>query len=195
MHTNFNTIKLKEFYNKLISEGYTEIPFGKYTIIECSDKYSTITLGNKEVSIKYISKHKTDKHLIKICSNDYSVITTTDHTCMIYNSDHFLENVKANTVKVGDMISIIKDNSEKIGYVTGIEDLGTTEEYVYDLEIDDPSHSFYANDILIHNSQFINLACVTEYFKKENNLDYNINKWTDEYKLKFSLFIFEDKYL
>ena len=29
------------------------------------------------------------------------------------------------------------------------------DEYVYDIEMDDPTHTFIANDILVHNSLYI----------------------------------------
>ena len=188
--SGFSQITLAELYNSLLKEGFIEIPFGKYTIIECANTYKTITNNCKEVPIKYISKHKTEKHLIKFtCENGRAVTTTTDHTCMRYNRDYFLENVRSCSLRVGDMIPVIDNGREKISYISTIEDLGTTEDWVYDIEVDDPSHSFYANDILVHNSQFINLACVTDYFRKENNLDYDIKKWDDESKLKFFAYV------
>ena len=38
-------------------------------------------------------------------------------------------------------------------------------------EVDDDIHAFYCNDILIHNSQFVNIKCVTDNFKKMYNFD------------------------
>ena len=38
--------------------------------------------------------------------------------------------------------------------ITSIEDLGISEEYVYDVGMVDTPHTFFANDILVHNSVF-----------------------------------------
>ena len=86
--------------------------------------------------------------------NVASVVVTTDHVCMVYNRDHFFENTNAKNLKVGQCVSVYDEVKDKevIGTISHIEDLGETNEYVYDCEVDDKMHSFYANDILIHNS-------------------------------------------
>lgn len=82
---------------------------------------------------------------------------------MVYNKDHFFENTDAKNIRIGDYVSVynVKLDREIIGTVSKIDDLGITSEYVYDVMVDDDMHSFYADDILIHNSIFINLECVT----------------------------------
>ena len=76
------------------------------------------------------------------------------------------------------------NDKEIIGTIINIEDLGITDDYVYDCEVDDASHSFYASNILIHNSQFCNIACVTDDFKQKYDLDNDLAKWDDDNKLK-----------
>ena len=44
-------------------------------------------------------------------------------------------------------------------------------------------HAFYANNILIHNSQFINIDCVTSHFKQEYGYCDNLAKWDDDAKV------------
>lgn len=126
-----------------------------------------------------------------------SVIVTTDHVCMIYNKDHFFENTNAKNLKVGDYVSIYIDkflyknvDKELIGTITKIEDFGTIDEWVYDLEVEDQSHSFYANDILVHNSQFVNISCIVQSLLKQNiGNGKDISKWNDEDKLKLWKFV------
>jgi hypothetical protein len=43
----------------------------------------------------------------------------------------------------------------KFDEIVSIEELDNTEEYVYDLEMEDESHTFIANDILVHNTDSI----------------------------------------
>lgn len=64
----------------------------------------------------------------------------------------------------------------KIIDIDSIEDIGFFEdEYVYDIEIDSKSHNFFANDILVHNSCYVDTEDVI------NNLTtHNINTITKE---------------
>lgn len=53
-----------------------------------------------------------------------------------------------------------------------VEDLGIQEEIVYDLETDD--HNFFANGILVHNSNYMDLTDVlNEYYKRKPDADMN----------------------
>ena len=49
------------------------------------------------------------------------------------------------------------------------EEIGTFEnEYVYDVEVDDDTHTFIANDILIHNSVFVSFKPAIDNCKWQN---------------------------
>lgn len=48
-----------------------------------------------------------------------------------------------------------------------IEDLGTQEEYVYDIEVED-NHNFFGNNILAHNSVYYQIAPFVDEFKMKN---------------------------
>lgn len=146
--------------------------------------------GNKYVKLIAVSRHKTSKNIINVEIKSTSSINnlnvTTDHVCMICNRDKFFDNVNAKNLKIGDYVSIydeIKD-SEVLGEIINIKDLGKTDDYVYDCEVNDDNHSFYANNVNIHNSQFVNIACVTDKFKEKYSLDTNLAKWQDDDKLK-----------
>jgi hypothetical protein len=55
-----------------------------------------------------------------------------------------------------------------------IEDLGVQEEYVYDIEVEDV-HNFFANDILVHNSVYLNLNDLVKTFIKNKSKEETIN--------------------
>ena len=169
------------------------------------DNYEIKIFGNRYVKLIAVSRHKTPKHLIKIIVKvekhvDFldvaqgpalvrryeDIIVTTDHICMRYDKDHFFENVDAKNLNVNDYVSVYDENKDKelVGTIVEIEDLGTTNDWVYDCEVDDESHAFYASNILIHNSQFINAQCVTDDFKQKYNLGNDLSKWDDDSKLK-----------
>ena len=194
-------IQLEELFNDLVENGSEiKIHNGDYEVIDC-DGIDILTAGNKYVKLLKVSRHKTSKHLLQIViesenraaklghhlglsgNNVNSVSVTTDHICMVYNKDHFFENLNANQLKVGQTASVYDevDDKEYVGVITYIEDLGQTDEYVYDCEVDDDMHSFYANDILVHNSQFIDLQCVTEDFRKRYGLKGYFGTWPRKY--------------
>lgn len=176
-------ITLENLWNDLCEKGAEIHNYKTYEVLDVSD-IKVLTYGNKYVNIIWLSRHKTPKHLLKISVNDKDVTVTTDHVCMTYDRDRILQNVNAHMLSVGDYVSLYdKDSdSELLGSITNIEDLGTTDEYVYDIEVDDEKHAFYANDILVHNSQFINLQCVTAHLKTKYNLPDRIRDWNQEYR-------------
>lgn len=183
------TIEIGKLFQQLVDEGRKIIKHKDYEMIYCGD-IEVRTIGNKYSNIEYISRHKTPKNLVEITIKtdtfDRSVTVTTDHVCMIYTEDHFFENVNAKNVKVSDIVSVYdeKNDMEIVGEVISINNIGLTDDYVYDLEVDDENHSFYANDILIHNSQFVSIRCITEYFRNKYNLPEKMIDWSDDYKLK-----------
>lgn len=127
-----------------------------------------IRVADGFIPIKAVTKHYVTKDKYRITVQDDStepriIETTDDHTCIrIDKSDYFLENVKASKLLVGDMVSTNVSGHNTPAYVTSVENLGPWNDYVYDLEVADFTHVYYANDILIHNSQFINIAPIVE---------------------------------
>ena len=49
-----------------------------------------------------------------------------------------------------------------------IEDLGIIEDFVYDVEVED-NHNFFANDILVHNSFFLDVVKLADKFNNNND--------------------------
>ena len=182
-------ISIGKLFDDLLKEGHQIINKNTYDLIKC-DGLKIKTKNNKFVNLKYVSRHKTSKDLIEFTissnKNENKVVTTTDHVMMIYNKHHFFENTSAKDVHIGNYVSVYDEKTDKeyIGEIKEIRNLGQTEEYVYDCEVEDDSHSFYANNILIHNSQFSNFSCVTESWAKKYNLPKRLVEWPDEKKLE-----------
>ena len=198
--SNYNSVKIGELYNKYLSKGYEihKTPTGHELIYPKNLKVCSI--GNEFKKIKCLSRHKTSKSLVKIeFKKAEPLIVTTDHVCMAYNDDRILENIASKDLKIGMMVKHHDKllDVETIDTISNIHDLGPTEDYVYDLEVEDESHVFYANDTLIHNSFFMNLEAVTKDFIKKYGWDDNMNNWTDEQKLKMFAHMqkFTDEYL
>lgn len=182
-----DNIAIGELYDKYLNKGLpiTTTPSG-HELLSPDDGLQVLSNGDSYKKVKFLSRHKTGKPLVEItCSNGNSITVTTDHICMSYNDDHMLENTAAKDLKVGSFIKYHEEGKgEMYGSITFIKELGSTEEYVYDLEVEDESHVYYANDILIHNSCFLNLQAITDDLSKTYGISPDLNKWTDEQKLK-----------
>lgn len=184
------SIEIGRLYDDLVSNG-CEIHYKKDYEVIIPKGIKIKTLGNKYVNIVALSRHKTPKHLIKVAvktngHGDYDITVTTDHVCMVYNRDHFFENVDAKNLEVGDYVQVYDEGYDKeiIGVISNIEDIGITNEYVYDCEVDGGEHIFYANSVLIHNSQFLSIKNITNEMEKKYNLPHKLIDWSKEDKLK-----------
>ena len=186
-------VAIGELYTQLLADpNFHKVNCGSYELIECSG-IETRVLGNKFVPIKYLSRHKTVKDMVKVNvesiseqNKKYEIVTTTDHNLMVLNENHFFEQAAIKDLHPNDIVSIYDkySDSEKLGRIVSFENLGKTEEWVYDLEVDSDNHAFYGNDVYIHNSQFVNIKCVTDWMKQKYHLPEKIFEWTDEMKLK-----------
>jgi hypothetical protein len=182
-------IAIGKLYDSLLKEGY-EIQRKKDYELIIPKNLEIHTIGNRYVKLLALSRHKTNKHLIKITckANEtcHDITVTTDHVCMVYNDYNFFENKSAKEIQIGDVVSVYDEetDNEVKGIITKIEDLGNTEEYVYDCEVDDENHSFYCNDTLIHNSQFVSIRAITDEMIANYNLPKSMMNWSDEDKLK-----------
>ena len=188
-------------YDRLVAEGRKVVNDGKYELVDAKGievlSYGGKTDNGRYAPIKYVSRHKTSKNLVEItvtvgsdavdnggCAGylkkrlEKKVVVTTDHICMKYDRDRIFQNVDAKNLAPGDYVSIYDSGCgiETYGIVSAIKDLGSTCEYVYDLEVND-THCFYANDVLIHNSIFLNLEPVTAWMRKQNGLPDAIKDW------------------
>jgi hypothetical protein len=79
-------------------------------------------------------------------------------------------------------MKIDKEELKNLGYnlipvseikIEKVEDFNN--EYVYDLEVDDGSHTFFANDILVHNSIYVRMDNILKLLFKTTKID-----WYDE---------------
>ena len=85
------------------------------------------------------------------------------------------------------MIENLKYEFEDIECVEQLEDFD--DEYVYDIEVDDDSHTFIGNDILVHNSVYVTYGdffeCFTDEYKKKYDTDRKKIDWILKYNKEF----------
>lgn len=132
-------------------------------------------------NVKRIIRHKVSKPKWKITTRfGHTVEVTEDHSMMVLRDD-ILYKVKPCEIQTGDyamsldvMYGGIVEGSDKI---TSCVKIGEYEdEYVYDIEMDDETHTFFANDILVHNSAYITLQPLIDacYIPLEQQLEFDL---------------------
>lgn len=194
------SVRIGELWDKFHGSGCREevLPSGHELVYPGNLKVRGI--GNQFRKVKCLSRHRTTKHLVRIHFMESDALTTTtDHVCMAYNDDAMLESVQAKDLRPGMVVDRYcrMADREVLDQISKIEDLGPTEDWVYDLEVEDESHVFYANDVLVHNSFFMNLEAVTKDRIQQFHLPEDMNSWTPEQKLEMfdHMQRFADEYL
>jgi len=104
--------------------------------------------------------HKVKKRMYKIKHENNEVVVTEDHSVIIKRDNKYID-VKPKNIIKGDKIikNKIFNMTETEDFV--VEDIGILEEWVYDIEVED-NHNFFANDICVHNSNYVSIQPVVE---------------------------------
>lgn len=161
-------ISIEDFYNiNLDNKGETTI--AGHESVRTSDKvlnFKGTQLTNTSQlyygDVKRIIRHKVSKPKWKITTCfGHSVEVTEDHSMMVLRNN-ILYKVKPCEIHPGDYVMSLDfmygEGIEGSDEVTSCIKIGEyKDEYVYDIEMNDETHTFFANDILVHNSAYITL--------------------------------------
>lgn len=155
----------------------------------CKTDYLVKSPDNKYNKVSYIVRHKTKKVLYKIITNsDKEVEVTEDHSLMVcplksYDSQYHITNqlieISPKDSHIGDYIFTLDgiDNIKKIICK------GIYTDYVYDICVDtndETQHVFFANGILVHNTDSLYLS----YEGLLNTIE-GADEWSLEQKTEF----------
>ena len=163
-----NGITIEDFYN-INSKNIGETSLVGHESVHTDDKVlnfkGSIFKGEYQLyygDVKRIIRHKVSKPKWTITTKlGNSVTVTNDHSMMVLRCGKLCE-VKPCVVKKNDIVIslgyICGVDSKVLDRVESCEQVGEyKDEYVYDIEMDDETHTFFANDILVHNSAYITL--------------------------------------
>lgn len=125
------------------------------------DEENNLYYGNP----KRIIRHKVTKPKWRLkTKSGKEVIVTNDHSMIVFRNGQKLE-IKPYEILPTDKILVVYRNIKNRAMtdfeyifddIEVCECIGMFEdEYVYDIEMEDDSHTFIANDILVHNSLYI----------------------------------------
>ncbi|MEM3830452.1 MAG: DNA polymerase domain-containing protein, partial [Conexivisphaerales archaeon] len=140
----------------------------------------------KESEITHIRKHNVKKRMFRVVPKgrpELGVIVTEDHSLMVLRGIYVIP-VKPSEMVHGDRLVILNKNNplnpRPDSYFTDdfeITDLGVLNKTVYDITVDHDDHTFFANDILVHNSVFIDSSKVTKNFMDDATNKINTVGW------------------
>ena len=105
--------------------------------------------------------------------NDY-VETTKDHSIMVERDGNILGIEPDNILPTDYLIYNHDERIQANDNNVSIQKIGMFDnESVYDLEVADNSHTFYGNNILLHNSLYVNLSRVVKHVFPDKVIDWN----------------------
>lgn len=105
--------------------------------------------------VNIIARHKVSKDKWELKTFMSNVIVTGDHSLMTAYKCTELKEVKPSDVDTYYDCAIVQYAPGETTFddIDYCKKIGTfNNEYVYDLEVEDMSHTFFANDVLVHNS-------------------------------------------
>lgn len=181
IRTNLGNHTIQDFFNKIENEyknHYVDIKGNE--IIDLKDCGFTVkNYKNGEIvdsSIKKLIRHKVTKSKWKIkTKSGKEIIVTNDHSIIVFRDGKELS-IKPSEInlKTDKILTVESENFDYIFSdicICNEEEIKFQNEYVYDIEVDDETHTFIANDILVHNSNYVSFD---ELFK---SCDYSESKY------------------
>lgn len=190
-----NKVTIEQLYNLGNEDMGTTL--AGHESVDC--KYGVLNIKQNDVSysgngvdfekyyapVKRVIRHKVSKSKWELeDSEGKKVVITNDHSLMVLR-DGNLQKIKPYEVNVDDdFLVTLLDGEIKISDIVKCEQIGNFEdEYVYDIEMNDDTHTFVANDILVHNSiytSYENIIKVTDWFDHQVWRLTKINKQNDQ---------------
>jgi DNA polymerase elongation subunit (family B) len=169
IRTDRGIYKIEDLFEMFYDDGFVKIDQHGHELLDLKSRKSPDTLEvlsyNEETTkpelgdVKHLVRHRVSKKKYQITlKNDKEVITTEDHGCMV-KRDGKLIRICPKYILVGDIMISLDENLNAIEQrVIEVTCLGNFEdEYVYDIEMATDPHTFFANDILVHNSLYVNI--------------------------------------
>ena len=161
-------------------------------------------------NVKRVIRHKVNKPKWVLVPEYYNkkVFITNDHSLVVYRNSKPVVCKPYEVNKETDMVAVVYD-MDTLDYsykkIKQIEQAGAfNNEYVYDIEIDDDTHTFIANGIQVHNSvysQFDEVISTTDWgmgkddpnwrvkYKKQGDTEYRYRsfcgKKSKEYVIEY----------
>lgn len=176
IRTSIGSMSIADLYNKIEKTVYMEN--GKEYAIPTNENIQIVgyDIANDKAimtNFNFVMRHKTNKNKWEVTTEDgKSVIVTDDHSIMVERNGNLVE-VKPNDLLENDVVIVVNDQNISRNSIKSFIHLGTFDnEYVYDLSVKDNDTVFFANDLLISNTD-------SNYFTVPNPDDYTKDQFID----------------
>ena len=159
--SKYGSLSIEDWYNLNIENGSAGNTLAGHESVHVDE--SDKVLNWTEVDLLHYSKvrriirHKVSKDCWKLISfSNKEIIVTGDHSLIVFRNNKQIE-IKAKDINIEtDKVLVVSDLHYSFESIKSVIQLNNFEnEYVYDVEVDEESHTFIANDILIHNSIYV----------------------------------------
>lgn len=152
------SMTIEDWFNDNLGDIVLRTPNGS-ELIPTTDKVLNYSDNGKLEyhNVSYIMRHKVTKPKWRLkTKSGKEIIVTADHSMIVFRNGEKIT-VKPSEILPTDKILVVKNNIEYfLDDIESCECIGMFEdEYVYDIEVDDETHTFIGNDILVHNSLYM----------------------------------------
>lgn len=148
---------IEEWFNDNLDDIVLKTPNGS-ELIPTTDKVLNYSDNGKLEyhNVSYIMRHKVTKPKWRLrTKSGKEIIVTADHSMIVFRNGEKIT-VKPSEIIPTDKILVVIDMEYFLDDIESCECIGMFEdEYVYDIEVEDDTHTFIGNDILVHNSLYI----------------------------------------
>lgn len=190
-----NKVTVEQLYN--LGENDKGNTLAGHESVDC--RYGVLNIKQNDISytgnnvdfekyyapVERVIRHKVtkDKWLL-VDEYNNEVIITNDHSLMVLR-DGNLQKIKPYEVDIdNDMLVSVIDGEIEITSIETCQRIGMfDDEYVYDIEVNDDTHTFVANNILVHNSIYTSydkIIKVTDWFQHKVWRLTKVNKQNDQ---------------
>lgn len=140
----------------------------------CQDKNG---IKKYYVPVKRVIRHKVSKPKWKLEDEFGNIVyITNDHSLMVIRDCKLIKVKPQDIDTVNDKLVSVINSEIKLCDIICCENIGDFKnEYVYDIEVNDKTHTFVANNILVHNSIY---ASYNNIINKTNWFDHKVWRLT-----------------
>jgi len=163
IHCNDKDRTIEELYNECEQYGGAGNTMAGHESVRCP----ILVLNQSDANgvyfakVKRVIRHKVKKKKWKITTKSgKTVIVTNDHSIIVVRNGERMSCKPSDILPIDMLLTISNNVNMKSTFeeIESIECIGEfDDEYVYDIEMDDDTHTFVANDILVHNSVYSQL--------------------------------------
>lgn len=181
IYVNGHRISIEDYYNSLSGDNFIKKDVSNDYYVRAVTNDMTLSYSKdltiQEKYIIHIMKHKVTKGMYKIKIGHKEVIITEDHSIMVMRDAELISAKPAEMLHSDMLVSICSGYEAKTHSLGGYEIIfeGVREEWVYDIEVED-NHNFFANDILVHNSGYVDISSLVDKKIARDNREYTIEE-------------------